>query len=825
MQVPGTRALAVIAAGTLMLGAGPRAARAAGTHTLLNSFTAAYTSGYDPRGGLVKAADGNFYGTTYATSGGYGAIYRITPTGVLTILHAFITASGYPEGLYPYGTPVAEGPAGSITLYGTCTIYGGAGMHGTVWKYEVATDTLTVLHAFAGGAGDGHTPYSGLAKSGSTLYGVTYYGGAANQGVAYKVNTDGSGFAVLKEFTSASSGEYYPYGAPIVAGGKLYGTCRYGGGGVGSGANGALWRMDLDGSNYTKLHAFNGYGAPSSTGAEPMGDLSADATGNVYGTCRVGGYSHYGTVFKYTTGGALQIVHSFNGLSGAFTQSPVCIGSDGKLYVTTYEGGSAGYGTLVSLANAPAGAAKVLTNFDGYSVLNPDFGVVQGANGPGSTLNFFGVSQDGGLTTPYPGHASGYGAVYKTSVTSTTSTTRLLYSFYVRDSYYPYSELVLNPKDGCYYGTTHDGGALGWGTIYKIDPAGNRTTIHHFNDYLEEGTSPRGGICLARDGALYGLTNGGGRYGHGTFFKCTTAGVLTVLRQMHAPSGYFSYSQLIQGAGTDNNFYGVTQSGGPSNWGIVFKVSPSGVYAALRVFSAYDGLGYDPYGKLYQDPVTKRLWGTCANGGVSNAGVLFSMKTDGTGYTVHYAFSSAASGPYNPYGGVVRGLGSNVYGTTYNGGSTGGGVIYRYDTTKTDATGFAIVHHFPNTAGIGRNPYLHELAFVNSASNTLFGTTRYGGTGSRGTVFSYDLDTSTFATEYQFDGTGAGFTGANPEAGVVVGPDCKLYGTIHNGGSHGLGNVYSLDTGLEHGVAVPGTDIAITSTKTNLGGGHWTWKV
>jgi len=821
------RRAAVVAAAAAGLAAAGTQARAVATHTTLHEFSAAYSSGSNPYGRPVLGPDGNLYGTTYYLDGGGGSLYRVTPTGVHTTLHAFVYDSGtasYYDGLYPYGTLLVKG----TKLYGTCSAYGDSGHYGTVWSYDYSTDTFTRLHSFAGGAADGATVYHGVAESAGTLYGVTYQGGDSNQGTIWRIDTDGSNYQVLHEFSSASGGLANPYSRPVIAGGKLWGAARYGG----SGGAGGLWRINLDGSGYTKVADFDGYGA-GTEGAQPAGDLAVDSAGNILGTASEGGPTGWGTIWKYTAPAgtpALTVLHAFNGFTGQYSQSGVAIDSSNRLYVTTTRAGQYGYGTLVRCTNPASGpgAASVLMNFDGVSVYAPYTGVVQGASS-GTTLNFFGVSWYGGITNPYQG-SSGAGALYKVAVPASGSATQtLLHSFHVLDTHQPYGDLVLNPKDGYYYGTTYYGGAFNNGSIFKVAPNGSYTTIHHFNNYLLEGANPRSGLCLARDGSLYGLTWYGGSWSSGTFFKVTTAGVLTVLRHLRYGTAYGPYAGLIQGAGTDTSFYAAFVDGGPSSWGTLVRLTPTGAMTVLRYFNYYDGLGYDPTGRLYQDPATKRLWGTCVSGGTSNQGVIFSIMPDGTGYKVHHHFSSSDAGTkwmYSPYGGLVRGPGSLVIGHCYFGGDYSRGALFTYDMTKSDSTGVAVLHSFGagGASTAGGHPYLHEVTYV-APQNLIFGTTRYYGASGYGMAFSFDLDTSTFTHEYSYTGSGAGGTGYYPEEGLTLGPDCRLYSCMYSGGAANQGLVYSLDTGLEHGVPIPGTDVTVSSTKTSTGGGAYDWKV
>ena len=143
---------AVIAALSLLFAAHPQIAAAAAAETLLHSFDG--TDGAVPSAGLIQASDGSFYDTTFASGTnvltGNGTVYRSTPAGVLTTLHAFdgVTA------LQPSGD-IVFGPDGA--LFGK-TQAGGTSGYGTVYKLAIH-GAITALHSFV--YTDGGVPVGG----------------------------------------------------------------------------------------------------------------------------------------------------------------------------------------------------------------------------------------------------------------------------------------------------------------------------------------------------------------------------------------------------------------------------------------------------------------------------------------------------------------------------------------------------------------------------------------------------------------------------------------------------------------------------------------
>jgi uncharacterized repeat protein (TIGR03803 family) len=157
---------------------------------------------------------------------------------------------------------------------------------------------------------------------------------------------------------------------------------------------------------------------------------------------------------------------------------------------------------------------------------------------------------------------------------------------YGKDGANPYDALVQG-RDGNYYGTAQYGGAHGLGVVFKITPQGTMTTLHSFNS--SDGSEPEAGLIQATDGNFYGTTyNGGGAGGYGTAFKMTPAGVLTTLHYFEdGVDGRSIVSGLVQTS--DGNFYGTTSLGGPLGYGTVYSMTPAGEVTVLHNFDVTDG--------------------------------------------------------------------------------------------------------------------------------------------------------------------------------------------------------------------------------------------
>lgn len=299
------------------------------------NFTTIYTflgipNGYDPSGALLLDAAANIYGTT--TWGGLayaGAVYRLESTGAETTLYTFL---GSPDAANP-SQGVVRDKAGNI--FGVTT-YGGTADAGAVFKLDTAGNE-TVLYSF--GYGPGQFPQGPLTlDSAGNLYGTVP--DAAAGGSVFKIDAAGN-FVVLYTFKGVPDGSC-PVGALVQDHqGNLYGTTYFGG----VFGLGAIFKVEKNGSE-SVLHSFAG----GRDGAYPLGGLIRDSSGNLYGTTTGGGSSDLGTVFELDTEGNERILHSFRGGAGGEVPSTGIVrDSLGNLYGTTNRGGTYGLGIVFEL--------------------------------------------------------------------------------------------------------------------------------------------------------------------------------------------------------------------------------------------------------------------------------------------------------------------------------------------------------------------------------------------------------------------------------------------------------------------------------------------
>jgi uncharacterized repeat protein (TIGR03803 family) len=348
---------------------------------------------------------------------------------------------------------------------------------------------------------------------------------------------------------------------------------------------------------------------------------------------------------------------------------------------------------------------------------------------------------------------------------------------------------LVRGVDGNFYGTTADGGAHNGGTVFKITPAGELTTLYSFcaQTNCTDGGSPAAQLVLGNDGNFYGTTSGGGEFlYYGTVFKITPAGALTTLHsfQAYPTDGDAPVAPLVQDS--DGNFYGTTELGGSGTFGTVFKITPAGVLTTLYNFDD-NAHGWSPYAGLVQGS-DGNFYGTTSSGGSSPAcqypgcGTAFKITPAGELTTIFsFCAQRGCVDGWLPWAGLTQGSDGNFYGTTYRGGNSNGTAF-----KLTPAGVLTVLHSFCAQGGCsdGGNPY---AGLTQGADGNFYGTTTIGGTlGSYGTVYKVTPQGS-FTTLHSFDGT----NGAEPWSGLVQAPDGTFYGTTA-GGTTNPGTVFSL---------------------------------
>jgi uncharacterized repeat protein (TIGR03803 family) len=388
------------------------------------------------------------------------------------------------------------------------------------------------------------------------------------------------------------------------------------------------------------------------------------------------------------------VLHAFSALNsginadGANPRASVIVGSDGRIFGTSYYGGAFGNGVLFSVASDGSNF-QVLHTFTGGNDGAIPSAIIQLPDG-----TLFGTAIEGG--------ANGAGVVY--SINPDGTQFQVVHTFaalqtpplnLAPDAPNPNADGVgphglIQGADQALYGTTLSGGNLGFGVVFRLQLDGTFTVLHNFSD--TDGNFPIG-LLQGKDGALYGAcdysANGGG-----DLYKLLPDGSgFTVIHTFNAPGtasnsyvnvgGAVPFTYLVQDQ--NGSLYGTTLGGGAFGGGVFFRIQTDGSsYTLLHSFGGPSVLlpvSSNPSGRLVLGH-NNTIYGTCQNGGSpsNGGGVLYAMPTFGNGFFVIHSFDfgTTTDNGGGPVGGLTLGPDGDFYGTTNGGGSNGTGVVFRY---------------------------------------------------------------------------------------------------------------------------------------------------
>jgi uncharacterized repeat protein (TIGR03803 family) len=647
----------------------------AGNLTRLHSFGG--DDGASPSGTLIQANDGAFYGTTSSGGAdGLGTVYRADSSGSVVTLHSFASA----DGISPL-SGVIQGSDGNF--YGTASTPLGSEnpLPGIIFKMD-PSGQLTVLHTFA--VSDGWNPVTPLIQAtGGQFYGTTFSGGDNGTGTIFRIDSAGN-FATL-HVLSGDDLQFPLTGLIQGSDGSLYGTAYGGWPPYGAGATSGVFRVDLSG-NLTELHRFAGadglgprgglfqasdgyfYGTtaeggaagvgtifkidslgnfnslqslPRGDGERPMASVLQATSGDFFGTTQQGGANGYGTVFKMDASGNTKTLHSFDASDGARPVAALIEATDGSLYGTTSDYQTSGMGTIFKIdANGVLTTVHSLSGDDG---LAPWAALLQGVDG-----DFYGTTSGGG--------ASGGGTIFRVDASGDFAVLSNLPLGASESPSGPFAPLI-QATDGNFYGTSIGGGLEGTGTCFRMKPTGDIETLSSFGsaqplveggDLVFYGTSTSlngvfkldsGGIdfvhvfsggaegsnpdslLLASDGYFYGTTYVAGANGAGTIFKMDSNGNVSLLHDFDGIDGASTPAALIEAS--DGRLYGSRPMGGPlggegafdNGSGVIFRLSPDAVAVneiAPNSGSATGGTAIDVVGGGFVTGATVMIGGVSA---------------------------------------------------------------------------------------------------------------------------------------------------------------------------------------------------------------------
>jgi len=314
--------------------------------------------------GLTQASDGKLYGLTNGGgTDGKGVIFSFDPSSsTYTKLEDFNNTNG----AYPYGKLVQ---ASDGKLYGM-TYLGGSSNYGVIFSFDPSSHTYKKLKDFD--STNGAYPFGSLMQaSDGKLYGMTAAGGSSHSGVIFSFDPSSYTYTKLKDFDYADG--YSPFGSLMQASdGKLYGMTPYGG----SNSYGVIFSFDPSSYTYTHLQDLNGY-----SGGQPEGDLIQGNDGKLYGMTQYGGTNFerngsngYGVIFSFDPSTSTYTsLKAFDGTNGANPRGSLMQASDGKLYGSTYVGGSSNVGVIFSFDPSSSTYTKLL-DYNGANGADPEKG-------------------------------------------------------------------------------------------------------------------------------------------------------------------------------------------------------------------------------------------------------------------------------------------------------------------------------------------------------------------------------------------------------------------------------------------------------------------
>lgn len=689
--------------------------------------------------------------------------------------------------------------------------YGGTHNVGLLFKTDANGANYSVIKEFQVDI-NGSAPEAGqmVKASNGKLYGVTVEGGAHNDGVLFEFDPSTGIYTNKSSFQRPVTGRNPRTGLMIASNGRIYGVTQDGG----TNDDGVLFEYDPVGDVFSVLFHFDWF----TSGTSPGGPPTEGDNGKLYGTCGAPPTPGGSLIYEYDLGNSLWTPKKF--VPPEYGAGNMIPATNGKMY---------GLGTLT---NGP-----VLVTIFEYDYLNNVFthkaafapGPPWGAERPQGT-NGFAKGPDGkfyGLVNA--GGNEGRGMIFSFDPTPPNDEEFVrLHEYVFTEGHYPYGRLLL-ASNNKFYGTTSQGlGIMARGSVFEFDPATgqytevkkftgpdgalamstlveyepgrlfgttreggtggsgsifeyNFTTAQHVQhyafSYATGGANPSGGMTLAANGKLYGVTKTGGNYNGGTIYELNPVNDQVTRKFSFSPSdGKNPMSAMT--AYIDGKLYGLTNKGGGQDRGVIFEYDPvTNVYTKKFEFN-HSVSGSDNQGSLVMASNGK-LYGMSSSGGVSGFyGVIF--EYDPRDNTFAKKVDLHVDGGVSPVGTMVPGPNGNLYGLT-RGYGTSAGVIFEFDPL----TGIYTKRH-DFTVVTGSNP---TSGMTLGSNGKFYGQTREGGANSVGVIFEFDPSDNGYSKKYDFDVA----TGIAPGGYLSESSNGKFYGLTEFGGANNQGTLFEYD--------------------------------
>jgi uncharacterized repeat protein (TIGR03803 family) len=621
--------------------------------------------GSHPWGSLMQAENGKLYGMTHwGGVNDLGVLFEWDPVN-----NAFakkLDFNGVGNGRNPQGSLME---AGNGKLYGM-TVFGGANDLGVLFEWDPVTNTYAKKLDFNGDL-NGSVPYRSLIQADNgRLYGLTSQGGENDFGVLFEWDPATDTYSKKIDFNGSENGSN-PIGSLVKANnGILYGTTTYGG----TNGLGVLFEWDPTTDIYTKKLDFSA----EIKGGYPHGSLVQINNGKLYGMTGNIIYEWDPVTNIFTNKYSFE--PDSTGSGGRSPQGSLVLADNGKLYGMTMEGGVAsccqsGDGILFEWDPATDTFTKKMDFNRADNGRFPTDLLVRGNNGKLYGMTHFGGEYDDGV-------------LFEWNPATNTFAKKLDFNGAENGSN-PLGSLML-ADNGKLYGMA-GGGFEGCGVLFEWDPATDTYVKKLAFNGAEEGCSPYASLIQADNGKLYGTTGYGGKNTLGVLFEWDPATNIYIkkLDFNGAENGSNPYGSLLQ---ADNGkLYGMTYRGGAHDYGVLYEWDPATDTYTKKLDFNGTGNGSNPFGSLIQANDGK-LYGMTESGGINDLGVLFEWDPATDSYTKKIDFNGAEYGLY-PRGSLMLATNGKLYGITSREHKNDMGVLFEWDpvtgifTKKLDYTG------------------------------------------------------------------------------------------------------------------------------------------
>lgn len=613
------------------------------------------------------------------------------------------------------------------------------------------------------------------------FFGTTYEGGEYGLGTIFTTDVDGSNHETIFEPKAKGAS---PSGRLLeVSNGVYYGLTADGG----SLDAGVLFEYDMNTGVYLEKYEFD-----YDDGAGPLGSLIKASNGKLYGLTEEGGINNDGVIFEYDYVNDIytkKIDLKFSTL-GNQPATSFFEASNGKLYGLVGNGGVDASGAIIEydpLTNVAVRKADFINAVNGRI----PYGRLIERNGKLYGTTTTGGPNDGGTLFGYDLVTAALSTIIDFNTNASSRGTPMIAS------------------NGKMYGITAFSGTSSAGEMYEYDF--NTSTVSYvaqFSDYgIKRGV---GDLVESSPGKLLGKCEGSGANTYGAIFEYDFNTSTLVLKASFETGSSGGYESFI--VGSDGNMYGLNPYGGTAFTGVLYRFNP-----ATSALSELYNFGIVEEGTNTVSLVLSsngKLYGVNNKGGIYGGGTLFEMDplTYEINPLVHFkplVFASArVSQVANNYSSphfLMEASNGKLYGRTNKGGA-GNGVIFEYDPATDVLTK---KFEFDSNTGYNGGSIRGGLLEVNGK---LYGVTRVSGPSGSGSLFEYDISSSSITVVADFDPEGITEVTSN----LALASNGKLYGTSTVGGLSNNGTIFEYDIATE--TITKKIDFASVSGANSYGG-------